>query len=102
MGGRNIVPRLAQNTTPSPMARGPPQLRNLSLGAHTATVDRPPTIPAVYHAARVRIEPPQQLLIMGQYRTIYESVNIQSSQSIFEEVKIDLSRNKHGFFDINT
>ena len=38
----------AQKTTPNPMARGPPILRNFSLGAHTATVDRPPTTPAVY------------------------------------------------------
>ncbi len=58
VGGRNMEPRLAQKTTPSPMARGPPQARNLSLGAQAATVDRPPTIPAVYQAARVRIEPP--------------------------------------------
>ena len=62
MGGRNIVPRLAQNTIPRPIARGPPQVKNLSLGAHTATVDNPPTIPAVYHAARVRIGPPVQTL----------------------------------------
>ena len=60
MGGRNIEPRLAQKTTPRPMARGPPQARNLSLGAQAATVERPPTIPAVYQAARVRIEPPEQ------------------------------------------
>merc|ERR550517_1233047 len=40
------------------MARGAPQLRNLSLGAQTATVERPPTIPAVYQAALVRMGPP--------------------------------------------
>jgi hypothetical protein len=53
-----MLPRLAQTTTPRPMASGPPQLRNLSLGAQAATVDRPPTMPAVYQAARVRIGPP--------------------------------------------
>ena len=59
VGGRNIVPILAQKTTPRPIARGAPQLRNLSLGAQTATVERPPTIPAVYQAARVKIGPPK-------------------------------------------
>ena len=54
-----MEPRLAQNTTPRPMASGPPQFRNLSLGAHMAVVERPPTIPAVYHAARVRMGPPE-------------------------------------------
>merc|ERR1719445_253090 len=42
------------------MARGPPMLRNLSLGAQTATVERPPTMPAVYQAARVRMDPPRR------------------------------------------
>merc|ERR1719167_47287 len=42
------------------MAKGPPHVRNLSLGAQAATVDRPPTIPAVYQAARVRIGPPSR------------------------------------------
>lgn len=32
--------------------------KNFSLGAHTATVDRPPTMPAVYSAARSKIGPP--------------------------------------------
>ena len=54
-----MLPRLAQKTTPRPMARGPPQFKNLSLGAHMAVVERPPTIPAVYHAARVRMGPPK-------------------------------------------
>ena len=61
MGGRNMVPMLAQNTTPSPMASGAPIDRNLSLGAQAATVDRPPTMPAVYHAAWVRMGPPKIL-----------------------------------------
>lgn len=43
----NILPIEEANTTPNPMARGPPIVKNLSLGAHTATVDNPPTIPAV-------------------------------------------------------
>ena len=34
--------------------------RNLSLGAQTATVERPDTMPAVYQAARVRTEPPSR------------------------------------------
>jgi hypothetical protein len=58
VGGRNMDPRLAQKTTPRPMANGPPQVRNLSLGAQAATVERPPTMPAVYQAARVRMGPP--------------------------------------------
>lgn len=33
--------------------------RNFSLGAHMATVERPPTIPAVYHAALRRRGPPK-------------------------------------------
>jgi hypothetical protein len=67
-----MLPRLAQTTTPRPMASGPPQLRNLSLGAQAATVDRPPTMPAVYHAARVRIGPPQIVVtfhIMYRYNS---------------------------------
>lgn len=46
------------NTTPKPIAKGPPIYRNLSLGAQTATVDNPPTTPAVYHAALKIIGPP--------------------------------------------
>merc|ERR1719348_1821833 len=42
------------------MASGPPMYRNLSDGAQAATVDNPPTIPAVYHAARVKIGPPRK------------------------------------------
>ncbi len=38
-------------TTPRPIARGPPMYKNLSLGAVTAIVDKPPTTPAVYQAA---------------------------------------------------
>ena len=45
---RDDIPMEAQKTTPKPMARGPPMLRNFSLGAQTATVERPPTTPAVY------------------------------------------------------
>ena len=32
---------LAMKTTPNPMARGPPMCKNFSLGAHTATADKP-------------------------------------------------------------
>uniref|UniRef100_A0A8D8RW64 Uncharacterized protein n=1 Tax=Cacopsylla melanoneura TaxID=428564 RepID=A0A8D8RW64_9HEMI len=48
------------NTTPSPIARGPPIVRNLSLGAHAATVLNPPTIPAVYQAALTSTGPPMK------------------------------------------
>ena len=50
----------AAKMTPNPMARGPPMYKNLSLGAVAATVERPPTMPAVYQAARVRIGPPKR------------------------------------------
>ena len=45
VGGRKADPMLAANTTPSPIANGPPMYKNLSFGAQTATVDSPPTIP---------------------------------------------------------
>ena len=51
VGGKKAEAIEDMNTTPKPMAKGPPMYKNLSLGAVTATVDRPPTIPAVYHAA---------------------------------------------------
>jgi len=43
-----MLPKEAANTAPRPMAKGPPMVRNFSLGAQTATVERPPTIPVVY------------------------------------------------------
>lgn len=49
-------------TTPNPTARGPPMLRNFSLGAHMATVDRPPTMPAVYQAALIIRGPPSRVM----------------------------------------
>lgn len=58
VGARNMEAIDDANTTPSPMASGPPMYRNWSLGAHTATVDRPPTMPAVYQAARISTGPP--------------------------------------------
>lgn len=48
-------------TTPKPTASGPPILRNFSLGAHIATVDRPPTMPAVYQAALNIRGPPRRV-----------------------------------------
>ena len=45
VGGRNMVPILEANTTPKPIANGPPMYKNFSLGAQRATVDSPPTIP---------------------------------------------------------
>ena len=50
-----MEPIEAANTPPNPMARGPPMYKNLSLGAQTATVDRPPTIPAVYLKLTTRV-----------------------------------------------
>lgn len=44
----DLLPSEAAKTAPKPMANGPPMLRNFSLGAQTATVESPPTIPAVY------------------------------------------------------
>ena len=48
-------------TTPKPTANGPPILRNFSLGAHMATVDSPPTMPAVYQAALIIRGPPRRV-----------------------------------------
>ena len=59
VGGRNIDPREDAKTRPRPTPRGAPMFRNFSLGAHMATVERPPTIPAVYHAALRRRGPPK-------------------------------------------
>jgi len=44
---KNLLPKDAANTAPKPIAKGPPMLRNFSLGAQTATVESPPTMPAV-------------------------------------------------------
>lgn len=57
--GRNIDPSEDAKTRPRPTPRGAPMFRNFSLGAHMATVERPPTIPAVYHAALRRRGPPK-------------------------------------------
>lgn len=46
--GIDSLPMDAAKTAPKPIAKGPPMFKNFSLGAQTATVDRPPTIPAVY------------------------------------------------------
>lgn len=42
------------------MPSGPPMFRNFSLGAHMATVESPPTIPAVYQAALISRGPPRK------------------------------------------
>ena len=54
-------PREEAKTTPKPTASGPPMFRNFSLGAHMATVERPPTMPAVYQAARSIRGPPSSV-----------------------------------------
>lgn len=55
------VPIDDAKTKPKPMPSGPPMFRNFSLGAHMATVDNPPTIPAVYHAALISRGPPSNV-----------------------------------------
>ena len=45
VGGRNIEAMLDAKITPNLIAKGPPMYKNLSLGAQSATVDSPPTIP---------------------------------------------------------
>lgn len=55
------LPREDTKTTPKPTPRGAPMFRNFSLGAHMATVERPPTTPAVYHAALRRSGPPKMV-----------------------------------------
>ena len=52
------LPSEDTKTTPRPTPRGAPMFKNFSLGAHMATVERPPTTPAVYHAALMRRGPP--------------------------------------------
>lgn len=47
VGGSHMEASEEAKTTPRPMARGPPMARNLSLGAHAAIVDKPPTMPPV-------------------------------------------------------
>ena len=51
VGGRKAEAMDDMKITPNPIASGPPMYKNLSLGAVAATVVRPPTTPAVYHAA---------------------------------------------------
>lgn len=53
------LPREDAKTRPRPTPSGAPMFRNFSLGAHMATVERPPTMPAVYHAALMRRGPPR-------------------------------------------
>lgn len=48
VAGKNIDPSDDAKTTPKPIANGPPMYMKRSLGAQAATVDKPPTIPAVY------------------------------------------------------
>ena len=43
----NAEPSEAMMTPPSPIPRGPPQFKNFSLGAQTATVLSPPTTPKI-------------------------------------------------------
>ncbi|CAG2056617.1 unnamed protein product, partial [Timema podura] len=52
----------AANTAPKARASGPPMDKNLSLGAQTAKVDKPPTIPALssYQAALMMTGPPKK------------------------------------------
>ncbi|TMW54381.1 hypothetical protein DOY81_000560 [Sarcophaga bullata] len=46
--GGNHMPAMEEAiTNPRPIAKGPPIYKNLSLGAQTAIVDKPPTMPPV-------------------------------------------------------
>lgn len=76
LGGNAKVPKQATNTTPSPIANGPAMFKNFSDGAQIAVADspindlsfhiplkvyhKPPTIPAVYQAARISAGPPMK------------------------------------------
>ena len=49
-------------TPPSPMAKGPPQVRNLPSGAQAAVSDKAPTTPPVTAAARRTKGPPSNII----------------------------------------
>ena len=51
----------ATKIPPKPRANGPPQERNLSLGAHAAVKEREATTPAVHAAARTTNGPPSNM-----------------------------------------
>ena len=56
-----VLPIDATNIPPKPRARGPPQDRNLSLGAHAAVNESDATTPAVQAAARTTRGPPSNI-----------------------------------------
>ena len=56
------LPTDAANTKPKPTDNGPAIFKNLSDGAVAATVDKPPTTPAVYHAALITSGPPNNVI----------------------------------------
>lgn len=61
VAGRNKVPKHAMQTPPSPMAKGPPQVRNLPSGAQAAVSDKAPTTPPVTAAALRTNGPPSNI-----------------------------------------
>ena len=71
------LPMDAAKTAPKPIANGPPIFKNFSLGAHTATVDKPPTIPAVYLKTHTKY-------LLKKYRR--KSVIIKEFTLLHEEV----------------
>lgn len=56
------LPKQAMQTPPSPMAKGPPQVRNLPSGAQAAVSDKAPTTPPVTAAARRTKGPPSNII----------------------------------------
>ena len=56
------LPKQAMQTPPSPMAKGPPQVRNLPSGAQAAVSDNAPTTPPVTAAARRTKGPPSNII----------------------------------------
>ena len=55
------LPKHAMQTPPSPMAKGPPQVRNLPSGAQAAVSDKAPTTPPVTAAALRTNGPPSNI-----------------------------------------
>lgn len=57
-----LLPIEAAKTKPIPTDNGPAIFKNLSEGAVAATIDKPPTTPAVYQAALITNGPPNKVI----------------------------------------
>ena len=55
------LPKHAMQTPPSPIAKGPPQVRNFPSGAQAAVSDKAPTTPPVTAAALRTNGPPSNI-----------------------------------------